>query len=133
MNLLIVDDSEAIRTRLVTLMGEVAGVEVVGQAETVAQAIVLLRQLKPQAMILDLQLPDGNGLEVLRWVQDERIPMAVIVLTNYPHPQYEKRARVAGAYAFLNKAKDFPKIVNILRDLIAGRPQPDTSAHEENK
>ncbi len=124
MNLLIVDDSEAIRTRLVELTEEVAGVKVVGQAETVAQAFVSLRELKPQAMILDLRLPDGNGLEVLRMVQEERIPTAVIVLTNYPHPQYERRARAVGVYAFLNKAKDFPKIVTLLQDLVSDQPQP---------
>ncbi len=124
MNILIVDDSEAIRTRLVKLLGEVAGVRVVGQAETVAQAIASLRQLKPQALILDLRLPDGNGLEVLRWVQEERIPTAVIVLTSYPHPQYEKRARACGAYAFLNKAKDFPRIVLLLQELISDGSQP---------
>lgn len=122
--ILIVDDSEAIRTRLVTLMGEVPGAKVVGQAETVAQAIASLRQLKPHAMILDLRLPDGNGLDVLRLVQQERLPTAVIILTNYPHPQYGKRARAAGAHAFLNKAKDFPRIVTLLQELISGSPQP---------
>jgi two-component system response regulator PilR (NtrC family) len=105
-------------------MGEVPGAKVVGQAETVAQAIASLRRFKPHAMILDLRLPDGNGLEVLRLVQEERIPTAVIVLTNYPHPQYEKRARAAGAYAFLNKARDFPRIVTLLQDLVSGKPPP---------
>jgi DNA-binding NarL/FixJ family response regulator len=128
MNILIVDDSEAIRARLVTHMGDLAGVRVVGQAETVAQAIASLRQLKPHAMILDLRLPDGNGLDVLRLVQKERIPTAVIVLTNYPHAQYEKRARAAGAYAFLNKARDLPKIVTLLQELISGGPQPKPQA-----
>ncbi|MBT7066014.1 MAG: response regulator transcription factor [Verrucomicrobia bacterium] len=82
MRILVVDDSEAIRQRLVLLLNEISGVEIVGQAETVAQAIDALRQLKPDAMTLDLRLPDGNGLDVLRLIQRERLPTAVIVLTN---------------------------------------------------
>ena len=123
MRILVVDDSDAIRERLVTLVNEIAGVEVVGQAETVAQAMDALRQLKPDAMTLDLRLPDGNGLDVLRLIQQERLPTAVIVLTSYPYPQYEKHARAAGAFAFLNKAKDFGKIPDVLHSLMSGGPQ----------
>jgi two-component system response regulator DevR len=124
MRVLIVDDSNVIRERLVTLLNEIPGVEIVGQAETVAQAIAALHQLKPDAMTLDLRLPDGKGLDVLRFVQHERLPTAVLVLTNYPTPQCEKRARAAGAYAFLNKAKDFPRIVTLLQGLMSGGPHP---------
>jgi DNA-binding NarL/FixJ family response regulator len=123
MRVLIVDDSQVIRERLVMLLNEIPGVEIVGQAETVAQAIDALRQFTPDAMILDLRLPDGNGLDVLRLMQRERLPTAVIVLTSYPYPQYEKRARAAGAYAFLNKARDFATIPELLRALMAGGAQ----------
>ena len=130
MRIVVVDDSEAIRERLVILLNEIASVEVVGQAATVAQAIGALRQLKPDAMTLDLRLPDGNGLDVLRLIQRERLPTAVIVLTSYPYPQYEKRARAAGAYAFFNKASDFGRIPDVLQAMIAdGRaPTPPEKA-----
>ena len=121
MKILIVDDSEAIRSRLVRQLKTIAGIEIVGQAETAAQAIAALRQFKPDAMTLDLRLKDGNGLNVLRLVQNEQLPTAVIVFTSYPHLQYEKRAQAAGAYAFLNKARDFAKISDLLRALMAGR------------
>lgn len=117
---LIVDDSALIRERLVAQLQQLEGIEIVGQAETAEQAISALRQLKPDAMTLDLRLPDGNGLNVLRLIQSEHLPTAVIVFTSYPHPQYEKRAQAAGAYAFLNKARDFAKISDLLRTLMAG-------------
>jgi len=123
MRVLIVDDSAGIRTRLVTLLTEIAGVEVVGQAESVAQAIAALRELRPDAVILDLRLPDGNGLDVLRLIQREKILTAVIVLTNYPYPQYEERARAAGAYAFLSKSRDFVQIAGLLQTLMSGGRQ----------
>ncbi len=119
MRILIIDDAEAIRTRLVALLNEIPGVQIVGQAATVAQAVCALRQLKPDAVTLDLRLPDGNGLDVLRLIHREQLPTAVIVLTNYPHPQYEKRASAAGAYAFLNKARDFSRLPDLLQALIA--------------
>jgi lipopolysaccharide/colanic/teichoic acid biosynthesis glycosyltransferase/CheY-like chemotaxis protein len=122
--LLIVDDSAVIRERLVTQMKEIAGVDMVGQAETVAQAIGALRQLKPDVMTLDLRLPDGNGLNVLRLIQRERLPTVVIVLTSYSYPQYDKRARAAGAYAFLNKTRDFAILPQLLRALMPGGLQP---------
>ncbi len=118
MTVLIVDDTEAIRARLATMLNEVSGVEMVGQAGTVAQAVTALRQMKPDAMTLDLRLPDGNGLDVLQLISREHLPTVVIVLTNYPYAQYEKRARAEGAYAFLNKAKDFIKIPGLLELLV---------------
>jgi len=119
---LIIDDSELIRIRLVTLLEAIAGVEIVGQAETVAEGLLALRQFKPDVMFLDLQLPDGNGLEVLRVMHAERNPTVVVVLTNYPHAQYERRARATGAHAFLNKARDIFKIPSLLAALMTNEP-----------
>lgn len=108
--------------RLVTLLEAIDGVEIVGQADTVAAAIRALRQCKPDVMLLDLQLPDGNGLEVLQMMYNERNPTVVVVLTNYPHAQYERRALATGAHAFLNKARDISKIPGILEALMVDRP-----------
>jgi lipopolysaccharide/colanic/teichoic acid biosynthesis glycosyltransferase/CheY-like chemotaxis protein len=120
-HILIVDDSAVIRERLVALLNDIDGVEVVGQAETAAQAAGALRHLKPDAMTMDLRLPDGNGMDLLRLIQREHLSTAVIVLTSYPYPQYDQRARAAGAYAFLNKAADFDKITHHVQALIAGK------------
>jgi two-component system, NtrC family, response regulator PilR len=75
-------------------------------------------------MTLDLRLPDGNGLNVLQMIQREHIPTAVIVLTSYPYPQYETRARAAGAYAFLNKASDFGSLTDRLQALMSLQRPP---------
>ena len=132
MKVLIVDDSALIRTRLVTLLNALDGIEIVGQAETVAEAISAQQELKPDAIILDLQLPDGNGLEVLRLIHRVGHLTAVVVLTNYPFPQYETRALAAGAHVFLNKAKDFTKVASVLQE-IASSPGPRKCAPDGNK
>ena len=123
MKVVIVDNSVEIQERLAVRLREIPGVEIAGQAATVAEALSAVRQLKPDVMILDLRLPDGNGLEVLRVMQREQIPTRVIVLTSFPYPQYEQRARAAGAYAFLNKAKDFGRVADLVRSLLPGSGQ----------
>jgi DNA-binding NarL/FixJ family response regulator len=120
MKVVIVDDSVEIQERLLTMLREIPGIEIAGQATTVAQAISTVHVLKPDVMILDLRLPDGSGLDVLRLTQREQIQTRVIVLTSFPHPQYEQRARAAGAYAFLNKAKEFDRVADLVRSLIPG-------------
>ena len=120
MKVVIVDDSAEIRERLTAMLGEIPGVEIAGQAKTVAEAISAVHLLKPDVVILDLRLQDGNGLEVLRLIQREQVRTRVIVLTNYAYPQYEKRARAAGAYAFLNKAKEFGRVADLVRSLMPG-------------
>jgi DNA-binding NarL/FixJ family response regulator len=118
MKIMIVDDSTEICERLASRLRDIPGVEVAGQAVTVADAISTVHRLKPDVMVLDLRLPDGNGLELLRLMQREEIRTRVIVLTNYAYPQYEKRARAAGAYAFLNKAKEFGQVADLVRSLM---------------
>ena len=115
MTVLMVDDSAEIRERLTAMLGEIPGVEISSQATTVAEAVSAVHLLKPDVVILDLRLPDGNGLDVLRLIQREQIQTRVIVLTNYAYPQYEKRVIVAGAYAFLNKARDFIRVADLVR------------------
>ena len=118
---LIVDDSVVIREHVVSQLNELNGIEIVGQAGSVEEAISALRQFKPDVMTLDMRLPDGSGLDILRLIQREGLSTAVIILTSYPYPQYEVRARAAGAYAFLNKARDFGKLVDQMQALITSQ------------
>ena len=115
----IVDDSMEIQERLAAMLRDIPGVEVAGQAASVAEAISAVHRLKPDVMILDLRLPDGNGMEVLRLVQREQTRTRIIVLTSYAYPQYEQRAREAGVHAFLNKAHEFGRVAELVRSLIS--------------
>jgi DNA-binding NarL/FixJ family response regulator len=113
----IADDSPVVQERLTGLLGELQGIEVVGQAQNVDDAIRGIRQLKPAAVILDIRLAGGSGIEVLRRIkQDDPAPLA-IVLTNYPYPAYRKKALEAGADLFFDKSTEFEQIAIVLEQL----------------
>ena len=106
----IADDSLIVREHLVTMLEELAGIEVVGQAENVAEAISAIRILKPDAVILDIRMPDGNGIDVLQHVKQDEVSPMVIILTNYPYPAYRQKCLQAGADFFLDKSTEFDQI-----------------------
>ena len=92
------------------MLDELTDVEIVGQAETVAEAISAIGKLQPDVVILDIRMPDGSGIDVLQTIkQDEPMPV-VIVLTNYPYPAYRQKCLQAGADFFLDKSTEFDQI-----------------------
>lgn len=119
MKVFIADDSPAVVERLVDLLKEVEGVQFVGQAGDVAEAVRCIRKVRPDALILDLQMPGGSGLDVLRPIRAEFPHLQVLICTNYPYAQYREECLGAGANFFLDKSVDFDKIPAILRELVA--------------
>ena len=111
----LVEDSPAIRARLASTIRGIAGAELVGEAGTVGTAIDGIRSTRPGALILDLQLEDGSGLEVLKAVYPSAPSMHVAVLTNYATDQHRRACMDAGAEFFLDKSSDFPRIREIVQ------------------
>lgn len=113
--LFIVDDSLIVRERLVTMLNELVGIEIVGQAENVIKAINGIRKLQPEVVILDLQLPGGSGIEVLRNIKQMETAPLVIILTNYPYQKHRQKCLDAGADFFLDKSIEFDQIPKLLK------------------
>jgi DNA-binding NarL/FixJ family response regulator len=118
MRVFIADDSVVVVERLADLLKEVPGVQLVGRAADVPEAIHSILVLNPDAVILDLQMPGGSGLEVLRAIRRTYPSLCVLICTNYPSPQYREECIAAGANFFLDKSAEFEKIPAIIRDLI---------------
>lgn len=121
--LFIVEDSSAILERLMRSIADLPGVDVVGSALDVAPAIAGLEEKHPDALILDLQLPSGNGLEVLRAVRKSQPNIQVMVFTNFAEDAYRELAMKAGAQEFLDKNADFPRVREILARWAAAHEQ----------
>jgi len=117
MKVFIADDSHVVVERLADLLKEVPGVRLVGRASDVPGAIHSIAKANPDAVILDLQMPGGSGLEVLRAIRQSHPSVWVLICTNYPYPQYREECIAAGANYFLDKSAEFEKIPQILRDL----------------
>ena len=116
--LFIVDDSEIVIERLKTMVSEVKEIEIIGQATNPFDAINGIRTLHPDAVILDLQMPGGSGIGVLLSVKRDHSAPVVLVLTNYPYPQYRKKCMEAGADFFFDKSTEFERVPEVLNRLI---------------
>ncbi len=99
------------------MLGEIDGVEVIGQARNVAEAIELIRESKPAVVILDIRMPGGSGIDVLESIKSEEPSPVVIMRTNYPYPQYRRRCLEAGADFFFDKSNEFHKIQQVFREM----------------
>jgi DNA-binding NarL/FixJ family response regulator len=114
----LVDDSEVVIERLKTILSEIEEVKVIGQANNPFDAINGIRELHPDAVILDLQMPGGSGIGVLLSIKQHHSAPTVLVLTNYPYPQYRKKCLEAGADFFFDKSTEFERIPEVLKELI---------------
>jgi DNA-binding NarL/FixJ family response regulator len=118
MRLFIADDSEILRIRLVEMLTEIEGIKVVGEAKDSKEAVEGVEALNPDVVILDLQMPGGDGIVALETMKKSRKgPPKVIVFTSYPYFQYRKRCMDAGADFFFYKALEFVKLIELIRDL----------------
>jgi DNA-binding NarL/FixJ family response regulator len=96
------------------MLDELAGVEIVGQAENVAEAISAIRILKPDVVILDILMPGGSGIKVLQNIKQAGAGPMVIILTNYPYPVFRQKCLQAGADFFLDKSTEFDQIPELI-------------------
>ncbi len=101
--ILIVDDHEVVRVGLRTLLGHHPGFAVVGEAGTAREAVRAARQSQPDVVIMDIRLPDGNGVEACREIREERPETRVIMLTSYADDEALFGSIMAGASGYLLK------------------------------
>lgn len=123
MQVFIAEDSAIICERLVTVISETPGVELAGQARDTTAATRSILKLRPDVVILDVRMPPGSGVDVLQTIKRLGPPPKVIVLTNYPYPQYRKRCMDAGADYFLDKSADFEELEPLLKRIAKERHQ----------
>lgn len=112
----IVEDSSPVRERLIEAVGDIPNARVVGQAETIEEALEGMRKARPRVLILDVQLRGGSGIRLLKQMRTVGIsrPELVIVITNYPTDDYRKASQDCGADHFFDKASEFDKVHDVL-------------------
>jgi two-component system OmpR family response regulator len=112
LRVLLVEDSRRLAERISELIELNENTKVVRTVVDEASAVAAVQSEKFDLMVLDLQLESGSGFGVLERLGPDRPP--VVVLTNYALPQYESRARALGAEHFLDKSRDYERLVDIV-------------------
>ena len=111
--LLVIDDHDVVRQGLVSALGA-HGFTLIETAATIKQARAKIAAFNPQAVIVDLNLPDGSGFEVVQWVRKCAPDAAIIILSLNEPSQYVSIARSSGANAYLSKSQSIEEIVTTL-------------------
>jgi two-component system chemotaxis response regulator CheY len=117
MNVLIVDDSPIIITKLLELLEEVETIKTIKSSSTYMQAVESIRVQNPDVVLLDINLPDISGIQLLRYVKNKLPLTIVIMVTNQNSTYYKNLCIDLGAEHFLDKSKDFENLPSILSSL----------------
>lgn len=118
--ILIVDHHTVVREGLKQILSVVPEFLVVAEASTGLEAIRTSRQIALDVIILEISLPDKNGLDVLKQIKKENPDFAIVVLSGLKEEQYAVRALKAGASGFLSKHDSAQQIVDALKIVASG-------------
>jgi two-component system, NarL family, response regulator DevR len=127
---LLVDDHEVIRVGLRTVFGQTQGVTVVGEAGTMADAVLQAQRLKPDVILMDVRLPDGSGVDACREILAALPETRVIFLTSYADDDSVLAAVLAGAQGYVLKEIDSPALLEAIRSVAKGQSILDSSVTE---
>ena len=117
LSVFVVDDSPLVRERLIGMVSELPNVAVVGQAEIAFEGINAVRKLRPDAVVLDISMPGGSGLQALEQIKRDHPFCVAIMLTNFATEQYREKSLQLGADYFFDKSGEFEKVVEVLRNM----------------
>jgi DNA-binding NarL/FixJ family response regulator len=117
MRVLIADDSKPVRTRLVSALTEFDDISVVGQAENTIEAKILITELNPDVVILDIRMPGGSGMDILENIKKFNPDITIMILTNYHFPQYKEKCLSTGADYFFSKSDEYEEVIRVFQDL----------------
>jgi len=122
-SVLLVDDHAVLREGLRRSL-ELFGLEVVGEAASRREALDLVRAVQADVVLLDLSLPDGDGIELAEELRAKGRGLAVVVLSMFGDEATKERAARAGVVRFLTKDQTTAEIVRALREAVPGRAGP---------
>ncbi|MBF6169703.1 response regulator transcription factor [Streptomyces gardneri] len=124
----LVDDHEIVRRGLVDLLSDDPELSVVGEAGDVAQALARIPALRPDVAVLDVRLPDGNGIELCRDLLSKLDDLRCLILTSFTDEQAMLDAILAGASGYVVKDIKGMELAKAIKEVGAGRSLLDNRA-----
>jgi NarL family two-component system response regulator LiaR len=128
--LLIADDHPMVRAGLRSMLAATE-IRILAEAETGRQAIELAKSLEPQLVLLDIRMPDINGIEALQAIKSARPATHVLMVTTHKNVSYLLRAMAAGADGYILKDVSREALLNTIRAIIAGKSFVDQKFLED--
>jgi DNA-binding NarL/FixJ family response regulator len=116
--ILLIEDSEFVGSRILGFLSPLPGIEVIGQARTVREGLLFSESAVPDIIFLDINLPDGSGIWLLKELKKRQPRIRVIMLSNSSGELYRYKCMELGAELFLDKTSDFPRIFEIVNRLV---------------
>jgi DNA-binding NarL/FixJ family response regulator len=110
-SVLVIDDHESVRAGVKIALSR-AGHVCVGEASTVSEARAQIAHTNPQVIVVDLSLPDGNGLEIVRWARSISNRIGIVVLTLNPAEDFLLTVMKSGASAFVEKSAPLAELIS---------------------
>ena len=117
----LVDDHPLVREWLTTLINQLSDLKVCGEASSAEKALDGIRAEKPDVAIIDLALPEGSGLTLIKNIKAEKPETAIIVLSMHDERFYAERAFRAGARGYVMKGESTSSIAAAIRDVLSGK------------
>lgn len=119
-SVLLVDDHVLVRSGLRVLLEQLPGVEVVGEAGTGREALAVAAEVRPDLVILDIEMPELNGLDTIEFLKRDHPQTRVLVLSMHQNPEHVQRALANGADAYIVKAAAQAELALAVRAALRG-------------
>jgi len=100
------------------MVNKIAGNAEIIQARDVQDAMEKIFEFNPDLTILDIKMPGGSGIDVLKELKAMNPEAMVIMLTNYPYPQYREKCMKEGANFFFDKSTEFERVVDVVKEVM---------------
>lgn len=118
--LALAEDHKIVRWAIREALSTAEDLEIVGEAGTAAETLAMLRDVKPDVLVLDLTLPDRSGIDVLNEMHELDTPPLVVVLTWHTEPSYAARAIAAGAQGYVDKSAQPEELLRAIHAVARG-------------
>ena len=116
--ILIVEDSPLVTVRILALLKDLDNVGFIDLSGDCSSAMSYLRKSLPDIVLLDINLPGGSGLDLLRYIKGHHPRIGVIMLTNQVDDYYRRKCKELGAAHFIDKSREFQKLPVVISSLL---------------
>ncbi len=118
---ILIDDHPVVRSGIRMLLEQASEIQIVGEADRGRKGIDLIEGLQPDVVLLDMEMPDMTGVDVMRQLQSQGSSVRVLGLSAYDDPEYIRSLLAAGAYGYLTKDEALDSIVEAVRGVADGQ------------